>query len=215
MGIEVHKTFWREQIPLAGMPRAVGVKHCHETWFNGWGQVISHERGTVLESYGCHCLTTLELPSAYGFNQGYYAGRWLIKLVRYLFGACSVWFLRHQSACNGCAQDGAGVKSWKDAFSLSYLRKTDVFWRKKWRFFWGNEKRLRPGIFPLQRQMDKWLRSSVGQSTRLLIWGSWVQVPAESPVKKRYSSWLSESISTNDHAIARENLCKSNAIKFT
>ena len=31
MGIEVHKTFWREQIPLAGMPRAVGVKHCHET----------------------------------------------------------------------------------------------------------------------------------------------------------------------------------------
>ncbi len=31
MGIEVHETFWREQIALAGMPRAVGVKHCHET----------------------------------------------------------------------------------------------------------------------------------------------------------------------------------------
>ena len=48
-------------------------------------------------------------------------------------------------------------------------------------FFW-NEKRLRSGILSLQRQTDKWLRSSVGQSTRLLIWGFWVQVPAESPV---------------------------------
>ena len=31
MGIEVHETFWREQIPLAGMPRTIGGKHCHET----------------------------------------------------------------------------------------------------------------------------------------------------------------------------------------
>ncbi len=48
----------------------------------------------------------------------------------------------------------------------------------------GNEKRLRSAIFPLQRQTDNWLRSSVGQSTTLLIWGSWVRVPAESPTNK-------------------------------
>ena len=60
---------------------------------------------------------------------------------------------------SGCAQDRAGVKSRKDAFSLSYLRKTEVFCTKSEDFFW-NEKRLRSAIFPLQRQtkgsMGEW-----------------------------------------------------------
>ncbi len=39
-----------------------------EASFNSRGQVISQERGTVLESYGRHCLTTLELQKVHKFT---------------------------------------------------------------------------------------------------------------------------------------------------
>ena len=50
ISVEVHETFWREQIPLARMPRAVGVKHCHETWFNGGIKIIYTECMPVFHS---------------------------------------------------------------------------------------------------------------------------------------------------------------------
>ena len=56
----------RAEPNLFGLCRVVTEEG--EASFNSRGQVISQERGTVLESYGRHCLTTLELQKVHRFT---------------------------------------------------------------------------------------------------------------------------------------------------